>query len=153
MFGLSHQRYRFVYTMYNVHGMKCRCIIIYMYKIPLYLGSHYASEQYEDSDSQTLYTCTHIHVHRGYNYMYMTVHAVATASYYNKYTIMYIVYTPGFLFAFPCIRGRGLGTRLQQLPSPGVKLALRVDVETLGAIFAVGEHPEITQHVLIHVHL
>ena len=63
----------------------------------------------------------------------------------------YIVYTPGFLFAFPCIRGRGLGTRLQQLPSPGVKLALRVDVETLVAILAVGEHPDITQHVLIHV--
>ena len=63
---------------------------------------------------------------------------------------MYIVYTPGFLFAFPCIRGRGLGTRLQQLPSPGVKLALRVDVETLVATFAVGEHPEITQHDCIN---
>ena len=84
--------------------------------------------------------------------MYMTVHAVATASYYNI-IYMYIVYTPGFLFAFPCIRGRGLGTRLQQLPSPGVKLALRVDVETLVAVLAVGEHPKITQHVLIHVHL
>ena len=22
-----------------VHGMKCRCIIMYMYKMPLYLGS------------------------------------------------------------------------------------------------------------------
>ena len=86
MFELSHQHCRFVYTMYNVHGMKCRCIIMYMYKMPLYLGSQYASEQYEDSVSQTLYTCTHIHVHRGYNYMYMTVHAVATAIYYNKYT-------------------------------------------------------------------
>ena len=84
MFELSHHHCRFVYTMYNVHGMKCRCIIMYMYKMPLYLASHYASEQYEDSDSQTLYTCTHIHVHRGYNYMYVTVHAVATASYYNQ---------------------------------------------------------------------
>ena len=77
----SRPRPRAIFPVMHSHGT-----LTSMYKMPLYLGSQYASEQYEDSVSQTLYTCTHIHVHRGYNYMYMTVHAVATASYYNKYT-------------------------------------------------------------------
>ena len=108
MFELSHQHCRFTYTMYNVHGMKCRYIIMYMYKMPLYPGSRYASEQYEDSDSQTLYTCTHIHVHRGYNYMYMTVHAVATASYYNIYIHVHYLYTR-FPLCFPLHQREGPG--------------------------------------------
>ena len=80
----------------------------------------------------TVRPCTPVHI---YMYMYTVKHIVHVHLQYN----------------YGGNGKNGHGTRLQQLPSPGVKLALRVNVETFVAILAVGEHPEITQHVLIHL--
>ena len=70
MFELSRQHCRFVYTMYNVHGMKCTCIIIVCIKCHCTSG---ADMPQSNMKIVTVRPCTPVHI-----YMYTEVIIICT---------------------------------------------------------------------------